>query len=154
MIASLAYQESRFVHDTASWAGAMGIMQIMPSTAEILGLDSLSTIEDHIRAGIRYLGKLDRTLQNFVEDSLERISFVLGAYNAGPGHVIDAIRLAEKHGKDPTKWIGNVDYFIRNKSRYYRDDVVRHGFLRGWETYMHVLEIWRRFEHYRNVVQE
>jgi membrane-bound lytic murein transglycosylase F len=152
MIASLAYQESMFVHDTASWAGAMGIMQIMPTTAESLGLDSLSTIEDHIRAGIRYLKSIDRTLEKYVGDSLERISFVLGAYNSGPGHVIDAIKLAEKHGKDPTKWIGNVDYFIRNKSRYYREDVVKHGYLRGWETYIHVLEIWRRFEHYRNVV--
>ncbi len=154
LIASLVYQESTFEHDTASWAGARGIMQIMPSTAEALGLDSLSTIEDHIRAGIRYLRSLDRILQNFVEDSLERISFVLGAYNSGPGHVIDAIRLAEKHGRDPTKWIGSVDYFIRNKSRYYRDDVVRHGYLRGWETYNHVLEIWRRYEHYRNVVRK
>ena len=154
MIASLAYQESMFVHDTASWAGAMGIMQIMPTTAESLGLDSLSTIEEHIRAGIRYLRSLDRTLESFVEDSLERISFVLGAYNSGPGHVIDAIKLAEKYGRDPTRWIGNVDYFILNKSRYYRDDVVRHGYLRGWETYNHVLEIWRRYEHYRNVVQE
>jgi len=154
MIASLAFQESSFVHDTASWAGAMGIMQIMPSTAEYLGLDSLSTIEDHIKAGTRYLRSLDRVMQNFVEDSLERISFVLGAYNAGPGHVLDAIRLAEKQGRDPTKWIGNVDYFILNKSRYYRDEVVRHGYLRGWETYHHVRKIWRRYEHYRNVVDE
>ncbi len=154
LIASLVYQESRFVHDTASWAGARGIMQIMPSTAEGLGLDSLSTIEDNIKAGIRYLKSLDKTLQKFVDDSLERISFVLGAYNSGPGHIIDAIKLAEKYGKDPAKWIGSVDYYIRNKSKYYRDDVVRHGYLRGWETYNHVMEVWRRYVHYRNIVKE
>ncbi|MEE4177743.1 MAG: transporter substrate-binding domain-containing protein [Bacteroides sp.] len=154
LIASLAYQESRFNHDAVSWAGAMGIMQLMPTTAATMEVDSTSSVPEHILAGVRYLRWLDNILKEHVKDKDERMKFVLASYNAGIGHVLDARRLAEKYGKDPNIWKDNVDYFILNKSKpkYYQDDVVRFGFARGDETYHYVYEVMERFEHYKNAV--
>lgn len=154
LIASVAYQESRFNHDAVSWAGAMGIMQLMPTTAETLEVDSTSSVPEHILAGVRYLRWIDNILKEHVEDENERVKFVLAAYNVGIGHVLDARRLAVKYGKDPNIWKDNVDYFILNKSKpkYYQDDVVRFGFARGEETYQYVYEVLERFEHYKNAV--
>lgn len=154
LIASLAYQESRFNHDAVSWAGAMGIMQLMPTTAETLDVDSTSSVPEHILAGVRYLRWLDNILKEHVADDNERVKFVLAAYNVGIGHVLDARRLAEKYGKDPNLWRDSVDYFILNKSKpkYYQDEVVRFGFARGEEPYQYVYEILERYEHYKNAV--
>lgn len=154
LIASLAYQESRFNHDAVSWAGAQGIMQLMPTTAETMDVDSTSSVPEHILAGVRYLHWLDNILKEHIKDDNERIKFVLAAYNVGIGHVLDARRLAVKYGKDPNIWKDNVDYFILNKSKpkYYQDDVVRFGYARGEETFKYVTEVMERFEHYKNAV--
>jgi len=154
LIASLAYQESRFNHDAVSWAGAFGIMQLMPTTAETFNIDSTSSVPDHILAGVRYLRWLDHILREQIKDENERVKFVLAAYNVGIGHVLDARRLAEKYGKDPSIWKDNVDYYVLNKSKpkYYQDEVVRFGYARGEEPYQYVNEILERFEHYKNTV--
>lgn len=154
LIASLSYQESRFNPTAESWAGAYGIMQLMPGTAEFLNVGIDASVQEHINGGIRYLKWLDRRLSNTIEDDDERIKFVLASYNVGLGHVLDARRLAEKYGKDPNVWRDNVDYFILNKSnpKYYNDPVVRHGFARGAEPYNYVMEILDRYRHYRNTL--
>lgn len=154
LIASLSYQESRFNPSAVSWAGAFGIMQLMPGTADMLNVDETATVQEHISAGIRYLRWLDERLQNEIRDDEQRKKFVLAAYNAGLGHVLDARRLAEKYGRDPNVWKGNVDYFLLNKSnpKYYRDPVVRHGYARGSEPYHYVSEIMERYRHYKNAL--
>ncbi len=153
LIASLSYQESRFNHNAVSWAGAIGIMQLMPGTADFLNVDTEAGASEHIAGGIRYLKWLDQRLTNEIEDEHERVRFVLASYNVGLGHVLDARRLAKKYGKDPNVWKDNVDYFVLNKSnpKYYLDPVVRHGYARGQEPYRYVTEIIDRFHHYRNV---
>lgn len=155
LIASLAYQESRFDPEAVSWAGAFGIMQLMPGTAESLNVDQESPVPDHIQAAITYLKWLDGLLSAHVEDEEERIRFVLASYNVGIGHVLDARRLAEKYGKDPNVWKENVDYFVLNKSKpkYYRDPVVQFGYARGSEPYNYVNEILERYAHYRNALE-
>ncbi len=155
LIASLSYQESRFNPSAVSWAGAFGIMQLMPGTASFLNVNEESKVHDQIAAGIRYLKWLDERLKDEIVDDDERIKFVLASYNAGIGHVLDARRLAEKYGRDPNVWRGNVDYFLLNKSdpKYYRDPVVRHGYARGSEPYHYVTEILERFRHYKNVLE-
>lgn len=155
LVASLIYQESRFHTDVTSWVGAFGLMQLMPATAEVYGVDTTSPPADQIRAGIQFLQWLDSQLPAGIEDPEERTKFVLAAYNVGIAHVYDARRLAEKHGKDPNKWTDNVDYFILNKSdpAYYRDSVVKYGYARGEETYYFVEEIFERYEHYKKVIE-
>jgi membrane-bound lytic murein transglycosylase F len=156
LVASLVYQESQFKPEVKSWAGAFGLMQMMPATAKLLGIDSTASEFEQLEAGILYLKILDRELPNEISDPDERIKFILGAYNLGIAHVFDARRLAEKNGKDPNVWSDNVDYYILNKSNpaYYRDSVVRYGYARGEETYNFVLEVLDRFEHYKNVVTD
>jgi membrane-bound lytic murein transglycosylase F len=153
LVASLVYQESQFKSDAKSWSGAFGLMQIMPATAKLLGIDSTATEFEQLEAGILYLKMLDKELPSDISDPDERIKFILGAYNLGIAHVFDARRLAEKNGKDPNIWTGNVDYYILNKSNpeFYRDTVVRYGYANGEEAYKFVLEVLDRFEHYKNV---
>ena len=155
LMASLIYQESQFDPNVVSFKGAFGLMQFMPATAQIFGIDSTSSPADQIDAGIRYLRQLDAELPKEIKDPQERIKFILAAYNVGIAHVYDARRLAEKNGKDPNVWTENVDYFILNKSnpKYYRDEVVRYGYARGEETYNFVREILDRYGHYKNILE-
>lgn len=154
LVASLVYQESRFQSDATSWMGAQGLMQLMPGTAQIYGVDSLSPPVENIIAGIKYLKMLDDRFKDIVQDPNERIKFVLASYNAGIAHVFDARRLAEKYGRDPNVWDDNVDFFLLNKSnpKYYNDEVVFYGYCRGEESFNYVNDILQRFEHYRNVI--
>ncbi|MFP4064332.1 MAG: transporter substrate-binding domain-containing protein [Bacteroidales bacterium] len=154
LIASLSYQESRFDPSAVSWAGAFGVMQLMPGTAEFLNVGMEASVREHISAGIRYLHWLDKRLEDEITDDHERIHFVLASYNVGIGHVLDARRLAEKYGKDPNIWKDNVDYYVLNKSnpKYYQDAVVRHGYARGSEPYHYVTEIMQRYHHYKNAL--
>ena len=156
LVASLIYQESHFNPDARSWKGAFGLMQMMPATAAIFGIDTNSTATEQLEAGILYIKALDRELPAEIKDPNERMKFILASYNVGIAHVYDARRLAEKNGRDPNVWSGNVDYYILNKSNpaYYRDSVVRYGYARGEETYNFVIEILDRFEHYKNVIND
>ncbi len=156
LIASLAFQESRFQTDAVSWAGAFGIMQLMPNTASMYNVNYNSSPSENIIAGIKYLRWIEDRLVNIIEDDQERIKFVLASYNVGIGHVLDARRLAEKYGKDPNVWEDNVDYYVLNKSKpkYYLDPLVKHGYARGSEPYNYVTEILERYEHYKNIVDQ
>ncbi len=156
LIASLAFQESRFNPEAVSWAGAFGVMQLMPNTAALYDVSFNSSPIDNILAGIKYLNWIDRRLRNVIVDDEERVKFVLASYNVGLGHVLDARRLAEKYDKDPNIWKDNVDYYVLNKSKpkYYLDPLVKHGYARGAEPYYYVTEILERFEHYKNAMEE
>jgi len=155
LIASIIYQESRFIPDAESWAGALGLMQLMPETAERFGVQSITSPRDNIRGGMQLLQWLDERLALRVEDSNERLKFVLAAYNVGIGHVLDAMKLAEKYGMNPTIWNDNVDFFLLHKSdpKYYNDPVVEFGYCRGEEPYQYVREILERYDHYKNVMR-
>lgn len=156
LLASLIYQESEFKPDVVSWAGAFGLMQLMPAAMEQLGIDTSASAEEQIHAGGKYLQYLDVQIPETVTDSNERIKFVLAAYNSGIGHVLDARRLAQKYRKDPNVWTENVDFFLRNKSKpaFYNDEVVYYGYARGEETYRFVVEINERYEHYKNLLPD
>ena len=156
LLASMIYQESEFKPNVKSWVGAYGLMQMMPKTFEIYGIDTTASPREQIIAGTNYLKHLSEELPQQITDTTERINFTLASYNAGIGHVLDARRLAEKYGKDPNVWNENVDNFILNLSDkyYYHDSVVQYGYLRGQETYNFVNEIQKRYEDYKNLIEE
>jgi len=154
LLASLVYQESRFRHNVRSHRGASGLMQFMPQTAEFFGIDSTADPVKQIEAGVRYIKWLEDRFANYDIPTDEMIKFVLASYNAGIGHIIDARKLAQKHGRNPNVWDNNVEYFIRNKSQFAYDPVVRHGRLKGVETTNYVKEIMERYQHYKNIIGE
>lgn len=153
LVSSLVYQESRFDPHNKSWAGAGGLMQIMPKTAEELGLQNMADPNDNLRAGTSYLHKLYKRFDK-VEDSTQRIKLTMAAYNCGFGHVRDAQRLAEAYDKKPTRWDDNVEEFILKlqKREYFNNPQVHYGFVRGREPYNYVRDIFRRYEHYRKLI--
>lgn len=138
LLAAIGFNESRFNNDIISWAGAQGLMQLMPVTAQTMGIDpsDLSNPDRNILAAAKLLKKLDSSLVDKVPDKDERLMFVIAAYNCGLGHIFDSIALAEKFGLDSTKWLGNVSEAALMKSRpqYYNDPVVKNGYFRGRET--------------------
>ncbi len=154
LLASLIYQESRFNPDVRSLAGAVGLMQVMPLTGKRLGIDITASPANNIKAGTLYIKHLQKIYEPKISDSQERIKFILASYNAGPGHVLDAMRLAEKNGLDPQKWDGNVAVYLLKKAKpeYYNDTVVKNGYFRGTESVNFVSEILDRYDHYRNII--
>lgn len=152
LLASISYQESHFNPSVVSWAGAEGLMGIMPNTAKALGVTphELKDPDTGIRTGVDCLRRFRQGFSK-ITDPEEKIKFTLASYNAGIGHIYDAQRLAEKYGKDPLVWDNNVAEYIRLKSdpAYYNDPVCKHGYLRGSETYNYVSEVMERFRYYK-----
>ncbi len=154
LLASLIYQESRFQSDIKSWAGAKGLMQLMPETGERFGAQNLDDPEQNIRAGVRFIKFLDKQFADTKVEKEERVKFILASYNVGLGHVQDARRLAEKYEAETTTSWKDVDTFLLYKSqpKYYNDPVVKYGYCRGEETYKFVNEVMNRYEHYKRLV--
>jgi len=140
LLAAMAWKESRFDSTVTSHKGAMGIMQIMPRTAARFGLDTSSVVEDHIRAAARYLARLDTIWLRAIPDRQQRMRFVLASYNAGPGHIIDAQRLADQLGLDPTRWEGHVEraVLLLAKPRFYLRPEMKNGYCKGSQVFNYV----------------
>ncbi len=149
LLASQAFQESRFKPRARSWAGAMGVLQLMPGTARQYGVSDAYDPPENVRGAVKFLEYLLDFWEN-IPDEQERLKFILASYNAGPGHVQDARRLTEKNGGDVDRW-KDVAYWLLRKSEraVYTDPVVRHGFCRGLEPVTYVARILDRFDHYR-----
>lgn len=154
LIASQAYQESKFNPAARSWAGAVGLMQIMPRTARDLHANP-NNPQQAVEAACRYLWKLDSQMGGSITKPEERVKFILGAYNVGLGHIEDAQRLAQKHGNDAALW-NDVAYWLIQKSKraVYNDPVVKYGYARGTEPVAYVDQILDRFDHYKALVDE
>jgi membrane-bound lytic murein transglycosylase F len=155
LVASIICQESRFNPHVQSGAGAYGLMQIMPATAQSMGIN-ISSPDSNIIAGLKYLDFLHSIFDKKISDEKERIKFILASYNAGPGHVLDAMKLAEKNGMDREKWDDNVEMWLLKKSlkEHYTDSVVIHGYFRGTESVNFVSEVIDRYNHYKNVLPD
>lgn len=157
LIAAIAFTESRFDSTAVSGVGACGVMQVMPATLRGFGVpDSLHMdTRSNIMAAAGLLGSLDH-LYRRIGDFNERSNFILASYNAGAGHIGDAMNLAEKHGLPRYVWHQNVDSFLVLKSlpEFYTDSVCRNGSFNDWkQTLSFVKKVkrsWKRF----NILQE
>ena len=156
LLASLICQESHFNQNVESYSGAFGLMQIMPETGKNFGIDITSSVENNLKAGICYINWLHSIFNPRIPDIKERINFILAAYNAGPGPVLDAMKLAEKNGMNPLKWDGNVEILLLKKSdsKYTNDSLAKNEYFRGVESVNFVNQVLARFEHYKNIIPE
>ncbi len=152
LMAAQCYQESTFDPNAKSWAGACGLMQIMPSTADHLGLPraSLFNPEENIAASARYMQELG---QHFADVPMpERIWYQLASYNGGLHHIRDAMALANKHGRNAKRWSDVSEFVLKlSQPQYYTDPVVRNGYMRGGETVEYVSRIRDRWAQYRGM---
>lgn len=153
LLAAQCYQESYFDPKAYSWAGAKGLMQIMPETAKHLGLAESDVYEPdlNIYAAARYINELNTRFTD-IRNPEERKFFILASYNGGFFHIRDAMALAKKNGKNPRKWIHVAEYVLKlSTPEYYNDPVVKYGYMRGSETANYVSAIYSRWQKYRGV---
>ena len=148
LVIAQMYQESGFDPKRVSFAGAEGLMQVLPRTAQEVGEDPkrLAEPEIGIRAGVRYLAW---TRNRFPDLPVgEQLLFALAAYNAGAGHVRDGRRLARRLDLDGSLWFGNVEQAMLKLSepRHAREST--HGYVRGSEVVRYVREIHDRYRVY------
>lgn len=155
LMAAQCYQESAFDPNAVSWAGAQGLMQIMPATARHLGLpaEQIYHPEKNIQAAARYLRELEQKFAD-IHPHEERMWFVLASYNGGAGHIQDARTLARQEGRNANRW-DEVKHFVLRLSNpgYYNRKEVRFGYMRGSETYQYVESIRQRWNEYRRVAK-
>ena len=104
--------------------------------------------EANVSTAANYLKQLTMFYRD-VPDYGERMNFVLASYNGGMGHVRDAMALTKKNGGDQYSWDDVEEYILLlSKPEYYRDEVVKCGYMRGKETHNYVAAIRERYEEY------
>lgn len=112
MLAAQAFQESGLRQDRKSPAGAIGIMQIKPSTAadRNVDVDDITTVDGNVHAGAKYMRFIaDRYFSDDRFNDLNQWLFSLAAYNAGPAKINRYRREAGENGYDPDRWFDNVE---------------------------------------------
>lgn len=147
------YQESGFDAEATSWAGARGLLQVMPATGRELGVDDPDLLYDPeiaIRTGVEYLYRM---LQRFEYLPLEQqLHFALASYNAGYGHVLDARRLAETLQKHRDTWVDHVDDAIVLLEDPDYHGQARYGYCRGSEPRQYVRNIQGFYDAFSDVM--
>jgi membrane-bound lytic murein transglycosylase MltF len=112
LVVAQGYQESQLNQSKRSSAGAVGVMQIKPSTAadKNVGIKRVDLLENNIHASVKYMRFLqDRYFSDPALDPLNRGLLTLAAYNAGPARVAQLRAKAQKAGLDPNQWFNNVE---------------------------------------------
>lgn len=147
LLAAQAYQESHWDPNAVSPTGVRGMMMLTRPTAQAMGVEDRLDPAQSIAGGARYLRKMERRLdENISRDN--RLYFALAAYNIGFAHLRDAMRLAEKLGKNPYEWRDVREVLpLLSQKKYYRD--LPYGYARGTEPVRYV----RRIRDYADVIR-
>lgn len=110
------YQESHLNQEVRSRVGAVGVMQVMPATGELMKVGDITRLEPNIHAGVKYMRSLlDQYYANEPKDRLNKGLFALASYNAGPSRIHELRQEAAKRGLDPNVWFNNVERVTAEK---------------------------------------
>ena len=153
MVASQSFQESRFNPRAKSWVGAMGLMQVMPKTGKMLGFTDLYNPNNGVHAGTKYMKWLKRRFNEDVP-AKDKLWFALASYNAGYGHVLDAITVAKIMGLNPNKWFNNVEKAMTKLSKRKYRKYTKYGYCKCKEPIAYVSLIKTRYETYKAFIGE
>jgi membrane-bound lytic murein transglycosylase MltF len=135
------YQESRLDQKVRSPVGAVGVMQVMPTTGTQMGVGNISDIEPNVHAGVKYIAHIrDQYFGDLPMDDLNKALFSFAAYNAGPNRILSLRTLAEKRGFNPNVWFNNVEVVVADKV--------------GRETVTYVSNIFKYYVAYRLVLDK
>jgi len=143
MVAAQGYQESRLDQKARSSAGAVGIMQLLPSTAadKNVGIPDINEVENNIHAGVKYLDFIrNRYFSDPEMDTFNKTMFAFAAYNAGPARVRKLRDKAAQQGYDPNVWFDNVELLAAREI--------------GRETVQYVSNILKYYVAYRLSLQQ
>ena len=139
LLTAQGFQESKLRQEVRSPAGAIGVMQVLPSTASDLKVGDITQLEPNIHAGTKYMSQLmTRYFPDASFDAVNRPLFAFASYNAGPGAIARLRREAERRGLDPNRWFNNVEVVVAAKI--------------GIETTTYVRNIYKYYVAYRLLV--
>ncbi|MGO9302287.1 MAG: transglycosylase SLT domain-containing protein [Candidatus Korobacteraceae bacterium] len=142
MVMAQGYQES-MLNQAARNGGAVGIMQVKPSTAAAppISIPNVTTAENNIHAGVKVLREIaEKYFSDPRIDAQNRLLFTFAAYNAGPNRIADLRKQAAAQGLDPNKWFGNVELLVSQKV--------------GQTTVQYVSNIYKYYVAYKLVVEQ
>jgi membrane-bound lytic murein transglycosylase MltF len=143
LLAAQGYQESRLDQSARSHVGAIGIMQLLPTTAADpnVGIPDISTPEANIHAGVKYVEFLrSRYFNDPAIDTVNQTLLAMASYNAGPNRIATLRKKAAAQGLDPNKWFGNVEVVVAKEV--------------GRETVQYVANIYKYYVGYRMAMAE
>ena len=152
LIVAQMYHESRFEPQARGWEGAVGLLQVLPETAERLGITAnLEDPETNLRAGVQTLAGILSALEPGL-DPRQRVRFALAGYTLGLGHLLDARRLARERGLDPNRWSGHVEqaFALLEKAKFAAR--TRHGYCRGKDAVNYVNQVQSQYEDYASIM--
>lgn len=139
LLIAVIYQESRFDNSARSKTGVRGLMMVTQGTARLLGINRLDPVQS-IEGGARYLRMIWNSLEEMDLDPWDRWFFTLAAYNQGPGHLFDAIKLSRARGGTGRTWRELKEvYPLLAWERWYSK--TKHGYCRGFEAVSYVENI-------------
>ena len=134
LLAAISYQESKWNNDAISPTGVKGLMMLTKSTADMLGVNRLNPSESILGAS-KYITQLNKKYMKYNKNTM--ISMTLGAYNVGPGHISDIIKLAMKDNVNIENWLTLKKYLLKlHKKQFYKN--MEYGYARGWEAVQYI----------------
>lgn len=116
LMAAQGYQESRLDQSVRSRAGAIGVMQLLPTTGKSMKVGDISQLESNIHAGVKYMRFIMK--HYFSDASMDRLNrglFALASYNAGPSAISRYRKEAEKKGLNPNVWFNHVERVVAKR---------------------------------------
>ena len=135
------YQESRLNQDARNPSGAIGVMQILPSTGKDMNVGDITKIEPNIHAGVKYIRfMMNQFYADEPMDPLNKGLFTFASYNAGPGRISQLRKQAAKRGLDPNRWFNHVEVLAAEKI--------------GRETVQYVSNIYKYYLAYKMIVEK
>ena len=148
-VSSIIFQETKFNTDLVGVGGSFGIMQLMPETALNYGITDTSSIEEQIKGGIKHIYSLYKKYLG-IKNLDDRLYVTAAAYNAGSGHLQDAMALCAKYETDSVDtWQMIFKYLgLKSQKKYYNDPVVRCGYYPGGHSIKYAKEVMARYEAY------
>jgi membrane-bound lytic murein transglycosylase MltF len=140
LLAAQGFQESRLDQSARNPSGAIGVMQVLPSTGKDMKIGDITKLEDNIHAGVKYIRFImDRFYAGESMDTLNKGLFTFASYNAGPGRVSQLRKATAKRGLNPNKWFNNVEILAAEKI--------------GRETVQYVSNIYKYYLAYKMIVE-
>jgi membrane-bound lytic murein transglycosylase MltF len=140
LMAAQGFQESQLNQNVKSKVGAVGVMQVMPSTGQELKVGDISQLEPNIHAGVKYMRfMIDQYFEKEPMDKVNKGLFAFAAYNAGPGRIQSLRKEAAKRGLDPNQWFNNVEIVASEKI--------------GRETVTYVANIYKYYIAYKLITE-